>query len=92
MDVTRETLQKTIKTLVEGKEKEALDLLMQEMTEVQLQTVVYCVLDPAYHSKTNALANPVRFTTNGVLNQEKVEDVKLEKTEGTQFDELINIK
>lgn len=78
MDVTKQTLQKTIKTLIEGKEKEALDLLMQEMTEAQLQTVVYCVLDPAYHSKTNALVNPVRFMTNGVLNQEKVEDVKLD--------------
>lgn len=92
MEVTRQTLESTVKTLVSGKEKEAIDLFMKEMSDVQLQTVIYCVLDPAYHSKTNALANPVRFTTNGVLNQEKVEDVKLEKTEGTQFDELINIK
>lgn len=85
MEVTRKTLEATVRTLVEGKEKEAIDLLMQEMTDVQLQTVVYCVLDPAYHSKTNALANPARFTTNGILNQEKVEDVKLEKT-SAEFD------
>lgn len=90
MEINSKTLKETIKTMAKDQNlNDVLEIILNEMSDVQLQNVIYCIMDPEYHTKTNALANPVRFTTNGVLNQEKIEDVKLEKTTSTVTDEII---
>lgn len=93
MEISTQTLKQTIKTLVKNQQiDDIVEVMSNEMSDVQLQNVIYCIMDPAYHSKTKALTNPARFTTEGVLNPERVEDVKLEKTKETPFDGLIEIK
>lgn len=68
MNIESKELKQSIKSLVKGQSvEEILDLLMNEMTDIQLQNVIQIALDPEYHSKQAALTDPKRFMSKGEL-------------------------
>lgn len=70
MLVTSKELIKAIKGLTDGKSlTEILDLILPELTEVQLNTIIQLILDPTYKEKEAVLTSPNRFTSKGELKQ-----------------------
>lgn len=70
MIITAKDLTNAIKALIKGKSlDEVLDVILPELTELQLQTVIQLILDPTYKEKEAALTNPNRFTTVGEVNK-----------------------
>ena len=83
MEISTNELKDSIKSLVKEQDRnEVLDLLMNEMTELQLQNVIQTILDPEFHSKQNTLSDPKRFMVKGELDQVKKATVDVMVTSG----------
>jgi hypothetical protein len=83
MEISTNELKDSIKSLVKEQDRnEVLDLLMNEMTELQLQNVIQTILDPEFHSKQNTLSDPKRFMVKGELDQVKKATVDVKVTSG----------
>ena len=83
MEISTNELKDSIKSLVKEQDRnEVLDLLMNEMTELQLQNVIQTILDPEFHSKQNTLSDPKRFMIKGELDQVKKATVDVKVTSG----------
>lgn len=55
-----------IKALVKGqKVEEVLDIILAEVEDYKLETIIQTILDPTFKNKQEALTNPQRFVTEG---------------------------
>lgn len=83
MRISTNELKDSIKSLVKEQSlNDVLDLLMNEMTELQLQNVIQTILDPEFHSKQNTLSDPKRFMVKGELDQVRKDSVDVKVTSG----------
>ena len=68
MNISTNELKNSIKSLVKEQSiDEILELLLSEMTDIQLQDVIQTILDPEFKSKQAALTDPKRFMSKGEL-------------------------
>lgn len=81
MEINKQNLKQSIKALLKDvKFEDALDLILGEMSDLELQTVIQVILDPEYHTKQAALTDPKRFITKESL-QEQLKREKNQKRE-----------
>lgn len=81
MEINKQNLKQSIKALLKDvKFDDALDLVLGEMSDLELQTVIQVILDPEYHSKQAALTDPKRFITKEAL-QESLKREEQQKRE-----------
>lgn len=81
MEINKQNLKQSIKALLKDvKFDDALDLVLGEMSDLELQTVIQVILDPEYHTKQAALTDPKRFITKESL-QESLKREEQQKRE-----------
>ena len=77
MAVTTNGLKESIKALSKDfQQEQILDIVLNEMNDVQLETVIQVLLNPNYHNEEAALTNPKRFVTNGEVDMTTVSTKK----------------
>lgn len=68
MDLAKEHLIDGICTLVKNQDPDyVLKLILQQMTDIQLQRVIQCILDEDFPKKEAVWGNPKRFTTSSSI-------------------------